>query len=184
MPAIPHTSRDDLPFRDIERRLRALEAVYVNPDTAASAYDLLPKSAMRQVARDTSSGLLGVTTVIPDMLISDVSVVAGRMYGFHFHGLGLFNVNTATARWLLRLQVNAANVGSFMDFQTITAGANQRREIDAWVFWYPTVTASTDDIRLVADEVANDAAFQIQASAADLRVLTMFDMGVAPVRET
>jgi len=180
MPSFPQIAHEGANRdRDIERRLRALESTWVRPETAASGYELLPKGAIKRQTLTASSSLYIVDTDT-DMLLSNVPVTAGRIYGIHLHSFYELNSVNINARWYIYLKINGALYDIFKAIgPRISSGAVQDT-LDSTVYWVPTVSAITDDLLVHADEAADGADLQFLGAATFRRTLTLIDYGVAP----
>lgn len=108
---------------------------------------------------------------VTDMLLSNVSVIAGRTYAIHLHTQ--MNI-TAGGSWDVNCRVNGSQIGKFRNLSSFD-GTDM---IDSTVYWQPSVTASTDDVDVFAQELSGGAALQFQASADTPRTLTIIDLGV------
>lgn len=117
----------------------------------------------------TASGIGWSASADTDMLLNNVSVIAGRVYGIHLHS----QVNlTAAATWSVVCHLNGAQIAKFQHVDD--AGTST---VDAMVYWLPSVTASTDDIVVHINEDSGTATFNFQASATDPRTLSLIDFG-------
>lgn len=116
-----------------------------------------------------SSGFTADTTT--DMVVSNVEVVADRLYQVHLHTQ--YDLSAAGV-WNLNFRVN----GTVTDrFAVINEGAAKVGTIDASVYWRPTVTTTTDDVDLAVDEVAGASTLTLQAAATARRTLAVIDVG-------
>lgn len=119
---------------------------------------------------------------VTDLAISNVPVVAGRRYAIHLHSQ--YNMTAVDQVWNILFRVNASTVDRFarIDNQADAIGAAQAQSLtlDKTVYWSPSVTASTDDIDVYADNISGSSpSFQLQGTATAKRTFTVTDVGLA-----
>jgi len=159
-------------LRDLERRLVSLEAKAVRPAAARP----LGRGVVRQQVLDTAPGDY-TTTTTTDMTLTNVPVVAGRLYAVHLHVRWTFASIAAAARWVLDFHVNGGTrLDTFDDIQFGQTGT-YRGLTDSTLFWTPAVTAETDDLTIVATEATDGATLGLEATSTTLRTLTLSDWG-------
>lgn len=169
------------PYRDFERRLRALEAAYVRPETRDSAYDMAPRGRLNPRFVSTADSAVFSATGDSEMTTGAITLTAGRRYQAHLFipqvdyvagGLGVNSI------WTVNLKVNGsvhrriATYSHGLNSQTI------RYPLEAHITYEPASTGSyTFLISLV--ETADGATLQfIGAATADReRVLEVYDVG-------
>lgn len=129
---------------------------------------------VRQFAAAFSSAALTVDTVT-DMVLSNVPVVAGRTYAFHFHSD--VNLSAALGDWAFDLQVNGVTVDRLVYVQNVAA-TSENRTADGVCYWTAPATQATDDFQVLANEIGGTASLTLLASATNRRTFTVHDVGV------
>jgi hypothetical protein len=133
----------------------------------------------QQVLTANGSGL--TVSSDTDMLLNNVPVVAGRLYGIHLHTE--VQLSAALGLWTLNLLINGA---AYDRFERIENGPDASENvqkvytIDAMVTWEAPTTQATDDFLVRATEHSGTATLTLPASANVRRTLTIYDLGVAP----
>lgn len=142
------------------------------------ATNVLPWGVVAQQVETTNDGGHSADTAT-DFALSNVPVVAGRLYAIHMHSDVLFASVDVNARWVLRLRLNGSNIAVFEDLEP-RVGGNSRRVSDATCYWEAPTTQATDDFDVFADEIVNGADITLEASATNPRWFTITDIGEAP----
>lgn len=130
------------------------------------------KLAMAPYEASGSTGTFGSTSDT-DMVQNNVPVVNGRCYGIRLSGIGQVASFSNDARWDVWCMLNGAQFKRFSIWQKF-GGGTDLFPIAAEVFWFPTVTRSTDDILVRAVQVNAGSTFAI----AGQRSLSIMDYGV------
>lgn len=112
-----------------------------------------------------------------DMLLNNVSVVAGRTYEVHLHTQCTFASVSSTASWVVALKLNGAELDRFATVIPVQTGS-LTFTIDSSVYWTPSVTAATDDLLVNARLVVAGAEISFGGAANARRTLTLIDHGV------
>jgi hypothetical protein len=137
-------------------------------DTSMFARGVIAQEALTA----NSTGYTVDTTT--DMNLDNVPVVAGRIYAIC---LDVPYSISAAAQWALDCNINGSLFGRF---GWVLSDASENGHISGRVWWEPSVTASTDDIAVVANEVSGAGTLTLNGSATAPRSLTLIDMGLAP----
>jgi len=113
---------------------------------------------------------------VTDMVLSDVPVVAGRIYAVHLHTLIEFSA-TSSAAWNVFLRIDGNNHGPF---DRLEASEVQRPMVDKTLYWEPDTTG-TYDLDVYLDEATGSVTASLLGSGSNLRrTLTVIDLGLAP----
>lgn len=124
-------------------------------------------------ATANSSGYTADTAT--DMVLNNVSVVAGRTYCFHLHTWT--NLSAAVGDFGLDLRLNGTIIDRLGYVQNVTA-TSENRMVDGMCFWTAPTTQATDDFDVYANELGGAATLTLTASAAVPRKFTVIDLGV------
>lgn len=108
-----------------------------------------------------------------DMLKDNIPVVNGRTYGIRLHSGYEMASLSQDSRWDIYCYLNGSIFKRFKPIRPYNGGG-MLDSIDCEVFWYPTVTQSSDDIRVYAHCVVAGASFQLVGP----RTLVVVDYGV------
>lgn len=184
MPRPPQVTQETSAlFRNIEKRLRALEAIYVRPETATSAYDLLPKGYVTGFASNTASASYSPQSVIPntptDMAINAFEAPGTRRYRISVKSFISQSGGTTG-------QNTNAEFGVYIDgtyyeligFNDDYPASSYNLFLNGWVLWEPAAGTYDINIRLV-DASGGGLAYTIQfgANATRTRRLILEDIG-------
>lgn len=167
------------PHQLVDSRLKAVEsgAGGVRPETAFSAYDLLPKGAIQRDAWVTNTPLR-TATADEDMLLNNVRWKSGRLYGIHLHAIWLMTAGGGI-QWNVGLLLNGAIYDYFDTIIPRVLGVVQNT-LDSWIYYVPTHDLGTDDIRVRSEEAVNGGDFFFAGNASARRTLTVVDFGKNP----
>lgn len=148
-------------------------------DTGASARGVVAQ--FFTVGTD-NDGPFTVTTTSTDTVLNNVPLVAGRIYGIHFHSQ--ITLSVADGAWNILLRRNGSSIDRFArvvnNSDAVGTFATLVTTIDAMVFYEPTVTSSTDDFDVQFEEVSGGATFQADGAGTAIRWFTVIDLGLAP----
>jgi hypothetical protein len=109
---------------------------------------------------------------LTDFALSNVSVIAGRTYAVHLHSRYTIS---ALGEWALELMLNGTKIG---EVGYVSESAATADITDGIAYWTPTVTATTDDLTVNANELAGASTLTFIAAANTPRWLTLTDLGV------
>lgn len=137
------------------------------------ATDALPWGILAHQTLDVNNGAHSVDADT-DMVLNNVSVVNGRAYAVHAHSQ--IDLNNGPGDWLIRLRLNGVDFRDLCRVQTTATDLTIM--MDATVYWFPTVTASTDDLLVRVDEQSGTSDITLNGSAAQLRTLSLIDLGI------
>lgn len=126
----------------------------------------------RQVLTSSGSGL--TASGLTDMVLNNVPVVAGRLYGIRLHSH--FTI-TSAARWDMYVRLNGVDLDLLMTHEG-TAATDATRE--GMVTWEAPTTQATDDFTVFANELTGTSTLTLFATAGLPRTFEIFDLGVAP----
>lgn len=133
------------------------------------------KLALTPHALDTVSATI-TTSQFLDLVQNNVPVVNGRTYGIKYDfelGVGGFG-GDPTPRWDFAIYLNGVHYKKIAQLMDPRTGLWVQR-ISGETWWYPTVTQSTDDISIWAQNVNAGLVFEMSSSYRTLRVV---DYGV------
>jgi hypothetical protein len=133
------------------------------------------KLALTPHGVDTTSSVFTASTFL-DLFQNNVPVVNGRSYGIGFNfelGVGGFG-GDPTPRWDFAIYINGVHYKKIAQLMDPRTGLWTQR-FSGEVMWYPTVTQSTDDISIWAQEVSEGIVWELSNSYRSLRVV---DYGV------
>lgn len=108
-----------------------------------------------------------------DLLKNNIPVVAGRTYGIRLHTTIQMASVAQDARWDIYAYLNGAQFKRMGILQFFSAGTNFI-PVDAEVFWYPSVTQATDDLKIRLVMVTGGSTLALVGQ----RSLTVVDYGV------
>lgn len=132
----------------------------------------------RQVLTANDTTRTGDATT--DMVLNNVSVIAGHLYAVIIQGLG--DLSAATGSWQLNLLVNGTYVDTFSRITNEVAGAS-RHPINGMCTWEAPTTQATDDFTVQADERTGTADLTLIGgtdATSPPRTMLIVDLGDAP----
>lgn len=139
---------------------------------------------MRFFSRDNSETYDADATT--DMVLSNVPVVAGRLYKVELHSQWSMpdqGVGVTDQSWNILLHLNGVTIDRFgrVANQTDVVGTDEAvtGTIHQRLYWAPSVTAATDDLAVFADSLGSNSMLTFQATPRAKRTLTLFDVGLA-----
>lgn len=151
------------------------DAIAVTPTIALDDDQEATVAAQGVIAQHklTSNSAAYSADSLTDMALTNVPVVGGRIYAIEFHSrLTLSGLGS----WAIECNINGVKVDEF----GWIVGDTIQNTLTGRVLWEPTVTASTDDITVTANELGGTATLTLTAAGAVPRYLALIDLGVAP----
>lgn len=136
--------------------------------------DRLGIVAQQTLTTNTATWSTGGDT---DMLLNNVSVVAGRSYEIRLRTQYRLDSLNVAAAWNIDLTLNGSVLERLCRLQPGVSGTSQGT-MDVGVWWVPSVTAATDDFLVTAVEEVDGMTLSFQAAANNKRRLTVVDYGV------
>lgn len=143
--------------------------------------DVAARGKVAQVINTDNDGPFTTSTTSTDMVLSNVPVVAGRLYEIHVHAQATLSV--ADGAWNVLVRLNGATIDRIEAVRNTTDAvgtfAAQTSTVDGCVYWEPTVTQATDDLDVFWEESSGGATFQADGTATARRTFTITDVGLA-----
>lgn len=138
----------------------------------------------RFYSRDNSEDYTADSTT--DMVLSNVPVVAGRLYKVELHSqwsLPDQGIGVNDQSWNILLHLNGVTIDRFgrIANQTDVVGTDEGvgGTIHQRLYWAPVATQATDDLAVFADSVGSNPMLTFQATPRAKRTLTLVDVGLA-----